>query len=480
MLRRLGAAFLVAAVLLGSAEAQILRPKPLLEETSRHPAPFETPDGRTLMADAVTLRVPAIRAKRNSDLIAVRFLRFPAITPEGYPPLLYLADGPGSELATRDWALLSTLRQTRDVILIDPRGTGLSDPPPECESSYGFASGADTSREAMVAAYRRAFSQCQAYWKAAGVDLKAYSPIEAADDLAAISNILGGRVAVLAHGSGTQLALALQKRHPKKVKRLVLASTEGLGQTLRYPQQAEKAVNRVSVFLKERGIAGSAFTSRLDHLIKQLEESPQSVLLSEDGREIMLSGFLVQITAARMISAPDKAEQLERALSSAEEGDFRSLASLASSHAPARIKLEASILGSKLASGAEPIRRARLRAQAKTAVLGDGMNFPIQHLADDARHLELKGRYRHRPSGRTPTLVLMGELDGWSYPEEARKATRSLGKNRKLLLVEGAGRNLLSSSPDAASAALAFLSGEEPESGTIAAPPLTFEASRRD
>ncbi|NNU17694.1 alpha/beta hydrolase [Parvularcula sp. ZS-1/3] len=480
MLRRLRVAFLVAAVLLGSAEAQIIRPKPLLEETSRQPAPFETPDGQTLTIDQVTLRVPAIRAKRNSDLLAVRFLRFPAVAPEGYPPLLYLADGPASELAVRDWSLLGALRQTRDVILIDPRGTGLSDQPPACESSYGFASGAETRRDAMVATYRRAFRQCRSYWEAAGVDLKAYSPVEAADDLAAIANILGGRVAVLASGRGTHLALAMQKRHPKKVNRLVLSSTEGLGQTLRYPQQTDKAVERIDSFLGERGARGSSLSERLVRLIEELDASPQRIVLAGEGRDLALSGFLLQIVAAQMVADPAEAGRLEAAIASAEDGDFQPLASLASPHAPARITLEAPMLGSRLASGADTVRRARLRVQARSAVLGEGLNFPIQHLAEDARHLELRGRYRDRPGGRTPTLVLMGELDGWSYPEEARKATRSLRKNRTLLLVEGAGSDLLSSSPDAEAAALAFLSGDEPESGTIAAAPLTFEASRRD
>ncbi len=76
------------------------------------------------------LEVPENYQKPEGDKIAVNFAVLPAIDDSEYKaPLMFLAGGPGQaavELATGLNRVFSEVRKTRDIILVDQRGTGES------------------------------------------------------------------------------------------------------------------------------------------------------------------------------------------------------------------------------------------------------------------------------------------------------------------------------------------------------------------
>ncbi|TPH18523.1 alpha/beta fold hydrolase [Litorilituus lipolyticus] len=77
-----------------------------------------------------TLQVPENYANNSGDKISVNFAVLPAIDNSEYKaPLMFLAGGPGQaavELATSLNRVFREIRKTRDIILVDQRGTGQS------------------------------------------------------------------------------------------------------------------------------------------------------------------------------------------------------------------------------------------------------------------------------------------------------------------------------------------------------------------
>jgi hypothetical protein len=64
--------------------------------------------------------------------------------------------------------------------------------------------------------------------------------------------------------------------------------------------------------------------------------------------------------------------------------------------------------------------------QAKTSLLGSLLNFPMPHLNEVVDGLDLGDEFRHFPTSDVPTLLLTGTLDGRTYIEAQKEATKVL------------------------------------------------------
>ena len=160
----------------------------------------------------------------NRDLPGGRTIRiFAAVLPANTltpkeDPLLILAGGPGqaaSSLAPFA-GRLTEIRRTRDIVLIDQRGTGRSSPL-ECPA---FKPRDDDAFEVDPLPRARA---CAAELKAAGVDAAQYTTTAWIADLEAMRTALGYARWNLWGGSyGTRVAQEYVRRHPARVRTLIL------------------------------------------------------------------------------------------------------------------------------------------------------------------------------------------------------------------------------------------------------------------
>jgi pimeloyl-ACP methyl ester carboxylesterase len=157
------------------------------------------------------------RAKKSGRALALRVAVVKATGRKAAPdPLFVLAGGPG-QAATEAYAVvaasLARVNVTRDIVLVDQRGTGgshaLECPSLEIEGT--------TEEPSEIAAASRA---CLA---ALDADVLQYSTANAMDDLDDVRDKLGyARIDLYGASYGTRAALVYLRRHPEHVRAVVL------------------------------------------------------------------------------------------------------------------------------------------------------------------------------------------------------------------------------------------------------------------
>lgn len=166
-----------------------------------------------------TLDVPENRAHPEGRRLSIYVAVLPANTLSPKPdPLVLLAGGPGQAASTLGpFALqLSAIRRTRDIVLIDQRGTGRSSPldcpafAPDEHAEFDI----DPVPKALLCAWQLAGK---------GVDASQYTTSAWVADLEDMRAALGYRQLNLWGGSyGTRVAQEYVRRHPEHVRSIVL------------------------------------------------------------------------------------------------------------------------------------------------------------------------------------------------------------------------------------------------------------------
>ncbi|MDX1578589.1 MAG: alpha/beta hydrolase, partial [Gemmatimonadota bacterium] len=145
---------------------------------SFQPIDFEARGGETVSAERGTLRVPENRTDPESRTIELAFVRFAATTDEPGPPIVLLAGGPGGSGidAARSYRfeLLMGLRELGDVIALDQRGTGESEPEMDCGDAYSLPLDRPLDRATAGATLAVAAARCTDRLAAQGIDLAGY------------------------------------------------------------------------------------------------------------------------------------------------------------------------------------------------------------------------------------------------------------------------------------------------------------------
>jgi len=167
------------------------------------------------------LEVPENYQQADGDKIVVNFAVLPAIDDSEYKaPLMFLAGGPGQaavELATGLNRVFREVRKTRDIILVDQRGTGKSSPL-SCEFEA-----VDNVYSALPDALNpQEVKDCVAQFKG---DVTQYNSENAIRDFDAIRAALGHEKLNIYGGSyGTRAGLVFMRMFTESLESVVLDS----------------------------------------------------------------------------------------------------------------------------------------------------------------------------------------------------------------------------------------------------------------
>lgn len=195
------------------------------------PCPFEGAEVEGVECGVLT--VPERRdttGGRTLDL-AVAVLR--SHSPDPAPdPLVFLSGGPGGSSVEHvpgraRSPFWDRLRQERDLVFFDQRGTGYSEPAfcPEMDVAFTAVAFRGLSEEEAEAERVRAAAACREQMQAQGVDLTAYNSAASARDLADLRRALGYETwNLLGLSYGTRLALTALRDAPEGVRSVVLDS----------------------------------------------------------------------------------------------------------------------------------------------------------------------------------------------------------------------------------------------------------------
>lgn len=172
----------------------------------------------------------------NAATIGVHITLLPNLSSSTDPsPLLFLSGGPGQagSEAIGDFGSAVELRRNRGVILVDQRGTGLSEPalfcpeiaPTDLDQNRFNNPDFEAAESDSDQAERERFAACHDHWVGLGVDLARFDTRAAALDLRAIREAFG-----LAHWNvqgtsyGSRLALDLMRVDSSGIHAVVLNS----------------------------------------------------------------------------------------------------------------------------------------------------------------------------------------------------------------------------------------------------------------
>ncbi|HKQ78539.1 MAG TPA: alpha/beta fold hydrolase [Blastocatellia bacterium] len=255
------------------------------------PIVFEVREKQKVEAESGQLLVPEKRGNQQARMISLAFIRFKSTAMKPASPIVYLAGGPGdsgiNDFRGISLPLLGDLRTIADVIALDQRGTGASEPRDvNCryEEALPFDRPGDPELYARI--FRERMRSCADTMRRRGVDLAAFTTAENADDVEALRAALGAKKLTLLSGSyGSHLGLAVIRRHPDSLERVILFGTEGLDQTFKLPSNVQANLEKLAALVKADSFYARSMPDLLQAIrtiMERLERQPVIVKTSPE------------------------------------------------------------------------------------------------------------------------------------------------------------------------------------------------------
>ena len=448
------------------------------------PRVFESASGQKVDVEFGELTVPENRQKPNSRLIQLAFVRFKSTSPNPAAPIVYLAGGPGGSglgaaRGTR-FPLFMAMREVADVIALDQRGVGLSKPSLDCKERVNFAPDKLQSREDLLELYRKQSRACAESLKQQGVDLSGYNTNESADDLEDLRKAIGAeKISLWAISYGTHLSLATIKRHEKSIDRMILAGIEGPAHTIKLPSNIQKHLEHIDQLVKADPNLSKdipSFLTLVKTVFDRVEREPVTVEVTDpttkQTAKVVLNKFALQILTTFSFGSAEAA--LPARFFAMSKGDF-------SEAAQGWLSLSRRGLGSAMsymmdcASGISKERREQVAREARTALLGDVMDFPFLDVCDAWGSPDAGPAFRAAAKSNVPTLFISGTFDVRTPPSNAEEVRKGF-PNSSHLIIHGAAHSdpLFLSSPQIKDVMLEFMKGQKLSTTNIKLDALKF------
>lgn len=318
-----------------------------------------------------TFRVPEDRAEPNGRTIGLNVVVLPALsTPARKDAVTYLAGGPGNA-ATADTAVrsqqLTALNTSRDILLVDQRGTGRSKPPHDA-------------------------------------DVTQYGTRMALDDLDAVRAALGYRqLDVIGSSYGATAAQVYLTLHPASVRTLVLVAGTAIDVPFfsRYAGNAQRALDQLAKFCASQPDCRKAFPNweqQFGQLVKAWNAHPVHGM----------SGDKFASVVHAMLLDLEKAVSIPLVVSRAAAGDYAPLKQAGSGDLPFTIGLMSSIWCNEPWTGLDAAGRWGTEfdsyTTAQIAAIRKECNFVT-------KRPEPRALWRLPIGSRVPVLALVGGAD---------------------------------------------------------------------
>lgn len=395
-----------------------------------------------------TLSVWENRASKQGRKIDLKIVVLPATGPDHQPdPLVFLEGGPG-ESATEGAASLATIlaaiREKRDILLADQRGTGgshplnctLFEPAKDLQSYLGEFFPAEAARRCRTVLEKDA-------------DLTQYTTPTAADDLDDVRAALGyERLNLFGASYGTRLALVYMRRHPNRVRSAILHGVSPTDQTipLTIPRDTDRALDGILGDCLADEACRAAFPEarrELHDVIRRLASSPSSVKILHPETGELVTVRLTRDVAAEALRylaySPSGAGEVPAVVHAAASGDDEPLAEIGLFFR--RNLVSSGSMGLYLsvtcAEDVSWIRPGEGESIAAGTVLGD-YRLRQQRAACAAwPKIPMPRPFRRPVRSGAPVLLLTGYLDPVTPPSNAEAAARALSCHVNVVVPHG-------------------------------------------
>ncbi len=480
--RDLFAACLLAALASPSTAPSIGRGAIAAAQTAARPS------SRLKPCDVAGVETPALcgtfdvfedRATRRGRTIALKVVVLPAAGPNRQPdPVVYLAGG-GVLPATRYGRFFAqrfaALRESRDILLIDQRGTGASNPL-DCRLPPPDQMGTD--------AYLAAVRGCRAELESRA-DLRLYGTAAAMDDLDDVRAWLGyDQVNVWGMSYGSFAAQVYVRQHPDRVRTLTLTGPMPLDAPmwLDLAGSAQDVLEKVLAACESQDACRAAYPGvrgELDAVLDRLARQPVSVPVTMPDGSASTIRFTDRQLRDMLVGALYSARAMgdvPHLVHAVFSGDLTPLQAILGEAAPPDAAAPRGVFLSLLCTESIPkIDPAAIPAATRGTFFGD---FPIRaqmRVCEEWPRAVLPGGFSTPVRSAIPLLAVVGELDHTTPPRYA-EAIASGFPNGRVVALPGRGHNDID--PCVARIITSFIEsgraeGADPGCAT-ASQPLTF------
>jgi pimeloyl-ACP methyl ester carboxylesterase len=411
-------------------------------------------DGITYSGELGKLHVLENRDNPKSEFIEISFFRLKTKSTNPLPPIFVLEGGPGDNPSAMQQlaeivATLSLFTSRSDVVLVDQRGNGNSNPDLSCENTFKLPLDRQLDKESFIKEYRKYIAECSSYWKERNRDLRGYNVVSMADDIEDLRKVLQYEKIMLFGGSfGSHHGISYIKKYPNRVDRASLDSPEGLQHTVKLPYEADKVLLQLSDLVKEDPVLSKKIPSFIDLVnstLERLEKNPvkAKVLNSDTGGavEIVVGKLDLQMATAMALGRMQYRELPYHYLKM-NSGDYSWLANW--SYGLRRANGNAGSLMAALtdcASGNTSNRKQEVSRQAKNAILGDALNNVIFEVCDLLPLRDLNEDLNLDFTSKVPLLLICGSQDARTPVRNAMEIMDNF-KNSRLLVVKNGSHDL--------------------------------------
>jgi pimeloyl-ACP methyl ester carboxylesterase len=424
-----------------------------LSPTNATAAPLElapcTPPGTTQAARCGTLDVYEDRAAGAGRRIPIKVVVFPArATPRAPDPLFIIAGGPGQSATEFAGLLLQELafaHERRDLVFVDQRGTGGSNPL-QCSLGGSFdeiiqsvAVGVDADLPAVRA--------CRADLERRA-DLRFYTTPYAVDDLDDVRAALGyERINIWAASYGTRAALVYMRQHPGRVRSAILRALGGVDLKLPVTVAADgqRALDRLFGACSMDARCRTAYPDvegALRRVLAQLRANPARVTAvdprTREEHIIRVDENVFGTTLFFLLFATEWSKEIPRIVHGAARHDYAPLAAFLPlsvlTAGPVHWGMRRTVLC------AEDVRlttEEEIRASGRGTTVGDASNLGLLAACREWPAGVLPADYSEPVKADVAILAISGEEDPVLPPHRAEAALQWL-PNAKHLVVPGA------------------------------------------
>ena len=475
------AALVVGAAILCQATAQAL-PEPAF--TEGHCGPIQLSPNVSPRVRCGTVAVPRDYERPGRGAYQLRVVVVASATqPARSDPDLYISGGPGGPLTVyADAQTKRPLGPNRDLILVDQRGTGASEPALCPGLDRDLVAAVAVDRESEVTR-RAVFAACREQAVASGIDLADFGTSVTVEDFERVRKALGiARWNVFGVSYGTTVAMTMLARHPDTIRSAVLDSVNPPDPIL--PPWSLNVANAREAFFASCQREEACRSSFPDlaavyrDVLKRLADRPPIIPfphgMGRPDNRGPLTAALFAFVIGRLVYYPTFYPGLPRIVFAVHDGDPGPFTSVVSSLFAAESDRRT---GSRLSLRAAVDCRDRPRFHGPPPPPSDTLAdmTTLMGICNDWTSL---GPPPLVPQGTdVPTLVLAGEFDPNARPADSRRVAEMIGPHATWVEFPGMGHSVRAFSPCGAGIVAAFIEDPDQALNTSCArqpPPIEY------
>ena len=383
------------------------------------------------------------REKGSGRTIQLKIVLLAAESKKDPDPLFILAGGPGQAATENAKFIAKTfaeVRRTRDIVLVDQRGTGGSNGL-ECDL-YGATTQGHLGDLFPLEAVR----QCAGQWKKQA-DLRFYTTEIATADLDDVRAVMGyERINLFGTSYGTRVAQVYMRTYPSHVRSVIMKGVNPIAVPLTLPmaEDAQRAWNFLSDDCAADPTCRDAFPNlkaEFRTVFERLEKGVETKVTNAKGEKekVRISRAAIAPTVRSIMQSIEGSAELPMLIHQAFQGNYAPLAEAALAIRrgfPKTVSLGAFLGIISIEDVATSDAKEIARVSAGT-FLRDDYFKQLQRVAAILPTKKMPADYRTPVRSAIPTLLVSGFVDPATPPSGAEDVARDLSSSSHVVVRYG-------------------------------------------